>query len=167
MKQFIFYTCTLWLILWSQIFNNHFLGGSWFSPNLVLIAVLYFGLARGPLVGELVGLLWGLLIDASSLGLMGIHMLLYTLAGYIGGILRRQLDETKVWTQTVLCFSVSIFYFTLYTVLDRLLSGMGRPLDWKTTTQPLMNALLAPVLFWLLGQWDRIWDILPKERSPW
>ena len=42
------------------------------------------------LTGESVGFIWGLLIDASSLGLLGLHAVLYALAGYAAGMFRRQ-----------------------------------------------------------------------------
>ena len=71
------------------------------SADVILVVVLYFGLSRGPMTGELLGFFWGLLTDASSLGLMGMHALLYSAAGYLAVMLRRQLDENKVWTQAI------------------------------------------------------------------
>ena len=44
------------------------------------------------------------------LGLMGLHTLLYGMAGYTGGMVRRQLDETKAWTQAIFSLGVSLVY---------------------------------------------------------
>jgi rod shape-determining protein MreD len=110
MKKFLYYSVTLMGVLWLQILCNHFLGGSWFSINGVLVAVLFFGLSRGPLVGQLMGFAWGLLMDASSLGMMGLHTLIYAVAGYSAGLLRRQLDEAKAWTQAIFSFAGTLIY---------------------------------------------------------
>src|SRR4051812_27685568 len=101
MKRPIFYVLTLLGVLWIQMAGNYFTGPSGLSANPVLIVVLYFGLSRGPLAGELLGFLWGLLVDASSLGLLGQHAILYAGAGFFAGALRRQLDEKKAWTQAI------------------------------------------------------------------
>lgn len=167
MKKFIFYGVTAWLILWTQVFINHFLGGSWVSINLVLDSVLYFGLIRGPLTGQFLGLVWGLLIDASSLGLMGMHMLLYAVGGYTAGMLRRQLDADKPWTQAIFCLTVSIFYLLFYFIIDRLLSGADQPIDWKIATQPFFNAVAAPMIFWAMGRWEEAWHMTVEERPTW
>jgi rod shape-determining protein MreD len=163
MKKLLFGIVTLWAVLFLQSINNHLLGGSWFSMNCVLIVVLFFGLSRGPLAGETFGLFSGLLVDASSLGLMGMHTLLYTLAGYASGMLSRQLDETKVWTQTIFSFAVSFIYIVFYFGLTYLFSAAERPATWTAFTQPLLNALLAPLLFWLMRRWADAWGLFPVE----
>src|SRR6266481_4483731 len=98
MKRTFYYGVTVWLFLWLQVVSNHFLGGTLVSVQWILMAVLHFGLVRGPWVGESIGFVWGLLVDASSLGLLGIHATLYALAGYAAGMFRRQLDSSKIWT---------------------------------------------------------------------
>jgi len=73
---------------------------------------------RGPLAGETIGFMWGLLVDASGLGLVGLHALLYAAAGYMAGMLRRQLDEDKIWTQAIFTVIVSVLYVVFYLILD-------------------------------------------------
>jgi len=162
-KRFLFYVLTIWMILWLQILYNHYFGGSRFSVYLVLIVVLYFGLLRGPLVGQLLGFVWGLLTDASSLGLLGIHVFLYALAGYAAGMLRRQLDETKTVTQATFTFAVTIGYIGLYMALDHLFTSTERPVTWQLAMQPFVNALLAPAIFWFMRQWSDLWQLFPVE----
>src|SRR5438128_2269023 len=81
MKRILYFVLTLWIFLWAQVVSNHYLGGTLFSVQWILLAVLHFGLIRGPWVGETMGFIWGLLVDASSLGLLGLHAMLYALAG--------------------------------------------------------------------------------------
>src|SRR5437762_7111568 len=77
MKRTLFYLMTLLGVLWLQMAGNYFAGSSGFSVDAILIVVLYFGLSRGPLAGEMLGFAWGLLMDASGLGLIGLHAFLY------------------------------------------------------------------------------------------
>ncbi|MFA5974990.1 MAG: rod shape-determining protein MreD [Elusimicrobiota bacterium] len=164
MKRFLFYVLTIWLVLWAQVLHNHYLGGSRFSVDLILIVVLYFGLLRGPVTGQVMGFVWGLLIDASSLGVMGLHGLLYALAGYGAGMLRRQLDESKAFTQVILTFAVSVCYTGLYLVLDHLFATTTRSMGWQLAVQPLVNAFLAPIFFWSVHAWVELWQLFPAEN---
>lgn len=163
MKRFFYFVLTMWAVLWAQVILNHYLGGSWFSVDFVLISTLYFGLARGPMTGQLVGVLLGLLVDAASLGMMGLHALLYAAAGYFSGLSRRQLDETKPWTQGIYTFLTSLVYVALYLSLDRLLGTELRPVSPRFFAQPLANAIAAPFLFWILERWTAAWDIRREE----
>ena len=164
MKRLLFYILTIWIVLWLQVLHNHYFGGSRFSVNLVLIIVLYFGLMRGPIVGQSLGFIWGLLTDASSLGLMGMHTLLYALAGYVAGMLRRQLDETKTFTQSFFTFAASLAYVVLYVGLDHVFTSAERPVGWQMAIQPVVNALLAPAFFWFMRWWSGLWQLFPLEH---
>ncbi len=163
MKRVLYYLITLIGIIWVQVLANHWLGGSWVSLNVVFLAVLYFGLARGSLVGQLMGCGWGLLTDASSLGVMGLHTLIYAASGYTGGLLRRQLDATKVWTQALFSVGGTVAYLTLYLGLYHFFSPSGS-VSWHIAVQPVANAVFAPAEFWLLERWAEAWGIFPLEH---
>jgi rod shape-determining protein MreD len=162
MKKFIFYFLTVWLVLWAQIGSNHFVGDWGWAADGVLVAVLSVGLSRGPLVGEVLGFIWGLLVDASSLGALGTHAILYAGAGYLAGMLSRQLDESKLWTQAIFSFGVSCVFLALLQVFDRVFSSTSRPANWTILVQPLSNAVVAPVVFYLMRQWTRLWNLFPE-----
>jgi rod shape-determining protein MreD len=164
MKTALYYLLTLIGVFWVQGAINNFVGTSGFSINVVLVAVLYFGLSRGPMVGELLGFFWGLLVDASSLGLMGLHALLFTSGGYCGGMLRRQLDENKAWTQMIFSFGVSLLYVLVYLLLERVFAVESRPPSWSIAAQPLINAAAAPFVFWVMQRWSQFWDMAPVEE---
>ena len=164
MKKAFYFVITLWIVLWGQVVSNHFLGGTLFSVQWILIAVLHFGLARGPWEGEWVGFVWGLLVDASSLGLLGIHAILYALAGYAAGMLRRQLDSSKMWTQAIFSWMASTVYFVLYWVLERFFSVNEGAFQWAFLTVPLINAVFAPLVFRALDRWSEVWDMEPVEH---
>jgi rod shape-determining protein MreD len=164
MKKWIYYILTLWGVLWLQILLNHFLGGTWAAVDLILVTVLFNGLSRGPLVAEGMGFVWGILVDASSLGLMGIHAILYALSGYMAGLVRRQLDESKAWTQAIFSFGVSVLYALLYLGLDRIFGRGNRPMGWSLLIHPFANAVIAPLVFWLMERWAESWEIFPLEN---
>ena len=165
MKSALYYFLTLWIFLWLQVVSNHFLGGTVFSIQWILLAVLHFGLARGPWIGESLGFIWGLFIDASSLGLLGLHAVLYALAGFAAGMYRRQLNISKLWTQTIFSWMATVVYFALYLVMTRFLSTGEEPFQWGILTGPVMNAICAPVVFSALDYWARLWEMVPEERE--
>ena len=116
-------------------------------------------------VGESVGFIWGLFIDASSMGLLGVHAILYALAGYAAGMFRRQLDSSKIWTQAIFSWMVSVVYFALYLLVERFFRYPGEgPFQWMLLTVPVMNAIFAPFVFRALEVWAIAWDMKPEER---
>lgn len=161
-KPAAYYVLTLFMVFWLQAAGNFVSGFSGVSANLVLIAVLYFGLSRGPMVGEGLGFFWGLMIDASSLGILGTHALLYASAGFLAGMLRRQLDEDKGWTQVIFSFAISFLYVVFSLIVERMFASAVRTPSWSMLAQPFINALVAPLLFWFLRAWSQLWDLFPE-----
>ena len=164
MKRALFLFFTVWILLWGQVVSNHFLGGTIFAVQWILIAVLHFGLARGPWSGEIMGFTLGILVDASSMGLLGVHAILYSLAGYAAGMVRRQLDDSKVWTQAIFSWVASMVYFILYLVVEKFFSASEGSFQWAFVTVPVMNAIFAPVVFQALELWSQVWDMTPEEH---
>ena len=164
MKTFFFYLITLWGLLWLQLAQTHWMGGSGLAIHMALIATLYFGLARGALAGVLLGAVWGLFLDAAVMGPLGLQAFLLAAIGYMAGIGRRQLDETKIWTQFFLTVVMTLLYTLLYVGLSRLFMADPRPFVWRLFLQPFVNAVAAPVLFWFLGWWTELWAIFPLEH---
>ena len=162
MKKMFYVLATLWGVLGLQTVTVHFLGGSRVSFDVVLIAVLFYGLTRGPAAAQLMGFVWGLLVDASVLGVVGLHSLLYALCGFSAGMLRRQLDESKPWTQSLFTFGITAVYALLYGFLMRVLSPESGVLSAALLTLPILGAALAPVIFWLMHQWNRMWNVTER-----
>ncbi|MBN8570088.1 MAG: rod shape-determining protein MreD [Ignavibacteria bacterium] len=55
------------------------------APDLVILMVIYVGIARGHIEGSIIGFLSGLMIDMLSGSFLGLSALSYTLAGFIAG----------------------------------------------------------------------------------
>lgn len=159
MKTALFYAVTLAGALWLEILQQHVLGGSWISLEGLTIATIYWGLSRGATAGAVTGFTWGLFMDASTLSLLGERALWYTVAGFLAGRLRRQLDESKPWTQAIFTLLVSIGVLVGEMVTERIFHGNVRPLYLGTWLQPVWNALAAPLLFAGLRAWDQFWNV--------
>lgn len=165
MKPTLYHLLTLWLLLWVQVVSNYYCGGPLFSVQWAFLATLYFGLSRGPWVGECMGFTWGLFLDAASLGSLGVNAMLYAVAGYAAGSMRRQLDASKLWTQCIFSLLASVAYYSVYFLVTRFLSSADEPLRWMYLTVPVLNALVAPVLFHALRYWSHAWDMTTLERD--
>lgn len=55
------------------------------APDLVILMVIYIGIARGHIEGSIIGFLSGLMIDTLSGSFLGLSALSYTVAGFIAG----------------------------------------------------------------------------------
>ncbi len=89
MKRFLFYTA---LVLVSfSLQNNVFAASSLIStvPNIMLIVVFSFGFLRGSSHGMLLGFACGLLSDVFFGSTLGVSALLYTIMGFLIGLLGR------------------------------------------------------------------------------
>lgn len=163
MKRVAFYVITVMGGLWLEIVLSHVLGGSWLSIQPLAIAVMYWGLSRGPVAGPVIGFLWGLMLDAASLGLLGERALLFSSAGFVAGVFRRQLDETKPWTQAVFTFLVSIGIVLGEQLIEHVALDAARPVAPITWLRPFWNAAVAPLVFLCMQSWDLIWDVRRVE----
>lgn len=159
----LYYLLTLWGVLAIQILS-HSLGGSGVPLNIALVAVVYMGLFQGPWVGEMMGFLWGILMDASFFGSIGVNALLLGGVGYLSGMLRRQLDETKAGTQALFTFGASFLFIFLAYALDRMFTPGVGPMTWRVLLQPVANAIVAPPLFWIMRRWAGAWNLTTETQ---
>jgi len=128
------------------------------GPHFLLILTIYIALMRGPLVGETMGFLWGLSADGISVTLFGSQAFLLTLIGFISGKMSRNLDESKPWAQIIFILAMSVMYFGGLYALFRIFIGADRRIGAAfLVVHPIINALLAPVVFWLVGRGANLW----------
>ena len=163
MKKAIFYLSTLIFVLGIQLIINRY-AGHMLSVDITLISILYFGLVQGPWRAQALAFTWGLLLDAASLGVLGLHALLYAVAGFAAGTVRRQLDEDKIWTQSLFAMLTTLLFIVVYRVLERLLANGEGLWTWRTFALPVANALAAPIVFWFLNQWVDMWNYSTQKR---
>jgi rod shape-determining protein MreD len=129
---------------WSQFFTLWGL-----APNIILVLVIFSALSDGPFVGQWMGFFWGLAWDAMSVSLFGGHVLVFTIIGYLAGMLSRQWDETKISSQAIIVLICSVLYTALLWVVYQVFSPAQSPMQLNliTVLQPFCNVLIAPILF--------------------
>jgi len=91
------------------------------APDLVLLAVIYVGIARGHIEGLILGFISGLMIDMLSGSFLGLSALSYTMAGFIAGYFcmkEREYSLSKYYLVGIvfLCalISNSIYFLIFY-----------------------------------------------------
>ena len=103
-------------LLQTTILSFHDASG--FSPNLLMIITMSFGIMRGRREGMLVGFACGFLMDVFFNTLMGPYMLLYMTIGYINGffhknfVLENAMLPVLVITVDEIIYNIFIYIFS-------------------------------------------------------
>lgn len=79
-----------------------FLTFSFIGPDLIIIMLIYYALLYGQMFGMVLGFILGFLFDLVSGSLLGSHMFVYTLTGFISGYFY---NENKI------SFNLNSFFF--------------------------------------------------------
>lgn len=126
-------------------------------PNILLTSLIFIGLLRGPLAGELLGFSWGLAWDALSVETFGSHALLFTLMGYLSGRLSRQWDESKIITQMVITGLASLAFWAGKLIIFALFGSAAESGSVTALAgfQVLANMIISPIIFILVAPFRR------------
>ncbi|MGZ6793714.1 MAG: rod shape-determining protein MreD [Mycobacteriales bacterium] len=108
------------------------------APDLLLVLVVAFALAEGPMSGMVTGFGAGLLADALSVHEMGRLALAYCVAGYVTGMLQDDTDRSTVqpFAAVALGAVVALLAFAVEGVL------LGDP---RLTLHPVLRAAVSTV----------------------
>jgi len=136
------------LALETSIFGEMTLYGT--KPQLLLLVTVAIALSEGPLLGMTAGFTFGLLTDM-VLGLpAGVTALTYTLAGYVVGRIRMQMQAPSAWMPIgMIAFATlaaMLFYGAFSLVLGQESLPPGRVLR-HAVQGALYNGLLTPFLY--------------------
>ena len=122
------------------------------APQFLLVLTFVVAARRGPIPAMCFGFAWGTVLDVYALHLMGGASLALTLAGYLVGNIRRQVDVSSIAPQSVIII-VGTWAFFLFTGFLGLV--FMRHFAWPGwglfLLAPVYNCVLAPALF-------RLWD---------
>ena len=93
------------------------------SPNLLLIITFSYGLLYGEFVGLITGLFCGLLCDMYYDGVFGSFILIYSLIGFVNGMLNSSFFENSVNTTMLLSlangFAYNIYIYLVHFLIRR------------------------------------------------
>lgn len=158
MRKFIFYLITFVVGVCIQVMGSKFFVPFGIAPNYLLIFTIYFSLIRGPLVGETLGFFWGVSADGITAELFGAQAFLLTCIGFLSGRMSRKLDVSKPWAQIIFVFLMSALYFAGLFMLYYIFAEAKRTIGFSVMIfHPLMNALLAPAIYWIIRKWVQAW----------
>ena len=151
MRKYAFYFIILFIIPAIQFSLSRYFTISGLAPNLILITIVFMGLMRGPIMGEVIGFSMGLFWDSLSVGLFGSHAFIFTTVGYLCGKLNKKWDEENISTQAFLVFASSVFYWgCLYVLYYTFGTGIYQfEINKIVIIQPFYNVLVTPLIFFI------------------
>ena len=80
----------------------------WAEPDLLLVTIVCVALAAGSVPGAAAGFAGGLLVDAMTLGTLGVTSIVLTLAGYWAGRYGETTGRGRRYAAPLAAFAISI-----------------------------------------------------------
>jgi rod shape-determining protein MreD len=125
-------------------------------PNLILIAIVYLGLTKGIVSAEVMGFLFGLTWDVFSTGIFGIRAVMFTVVGYLTGMMNKSFDKNRLPAQVVIVFLANLTYWFGFSFIYLiLLAGENNSSSFITAQavfKVLATVLFAPIIFFILDR---------------
>lgn len=116
------------------------------APQILLALTILIAARRGPISAMLLGFVWGLYADTIRADLFGANALLYMLAGYCAGMVRRQMDLRAIGPLAATVFILSWTYALLFGVLGQIFLKSFLWIGWPSfLAAPFLNAMVAIV----------------------
>ncbi len=165
MKRFL---CCVLLILAAFFLQNNVFSASPLiltTPNVLLILVFSFGFLRGSTEGMLIGFACGLLSDIFFSNTLGTSALVYTLLGYVIGLLGRYYHTEFADMPLILCLISDLFYHLGVFLVAFALRGqlhIGSYLIGVVLPELAYTALLTLLLYPLLRKINSViekWEV--------
>ena len=131
-------------------------------PDLILILVVYIALYNGTVVGIMAGFLSGLIFEFLSLAPMGLHSFVFTVLGFLSGMLYRKYNIRRFFFPFVLGLSATFLKMGVLFILNVLFGksiqvyNLFAASSWIEVTE---NAFCAPLLFLLLGSFPNAFEV--------
>lgn len=141
-----------------------FLNTGTIGPDFLLIFVVFFSLFRGEFVGMWVGFFAGLLEDGANwvLGgttgtfvpIVGIHALVYTIAGFALGKLSQVFDRYQTAPIIALVFVTALIVRFFAWTLQGIVEDFNK--NYSLIGPAAFTAIISPIWFSFLGWFYRI-----------
>lgn len=124
------------------------------APQFLFALTVLVAARRGPVQAMILGFTCGLYLDALRADLFGADALLYTLAGYAAGSVRKQLDLRAIGPLAATTAILSWSYVLLVGLVGLIFAGSFFWVGWvPVLLTPLLNALVASAaaVVWDIG----------------
>lgn len=129
-------------------------------PNLVVVLVLVITARRGAVEGLIWSLVGGMVLDVLALDAIGVNMLALSAVVLISSFARKRLFHSGILVPMLLAIVATFAYAIVLTAIRGIMGdGFSPPLAVLRLTflQALLNALLVPPLYLLVG-WLFRWE---------
>jgi rod shape-determining protein MreD len=145
------------LIHWWWTANLSFFG---VAPNLIFLAAMSAAIITRPAKAIAYCFFFGIYLDLLGSNLFGAYALTYTLMAYCIYMMKRHLDLIGPFSQIIAALSLTLVTMLFYQALSLTLSRIN-PLQLKAfLVEPFLNAILAPIVFYIFVQLKRRYHIL-------
>lgn len=131
-------------------------------PDLILILVLYIALHNGTVAGMTAGFFSGLIFDFLSLAPMGLHSFVFTVLGFLCGILYRKYNVHRFFFPLILGLVATFLKVGILFILNILFGQSIQVYNLLSISfwiEAAANALCVPVLFILFGLFPNAFEI--------
>ena len=149
----LFVACTL---VFALLVNLVPLGREPAVPDLLALVLVFWNVHQSRRVGVGLAFMFGVVMDVHDGAVLGQHALAYTLLSYFAITIHRRLLWFTVPSQAV---QILPLFFAAHAVslLVRMVAGGMFP-GWQMLLAPVFEALLWPIVTWLL--------LAPQRRAP-
>ena len=131
-------------------------------PDFFLILVVYIALYNGTVAGITAGFVSGLIFDFLSLAPMGLHSFIFTILGFLYGMLYQKYNIRRFFFPFILGLSATLFKMGILFLL-KILFGQSiqvyNVLALPFWIEVVENAFCAPLLFMALGLFPNAFEI--------
>jgi len=164
MRKVLFVIVTILIGLPIQFFFSRYLNFFGVGPHILLLAVVAIGFIRGPMLGEVVGFSWGLIVDSIGVSMFGLNSLLLALGGYISGRLRRRIASERPQAQVVIGLVSTLLYGLFAAIIHLILEEGGERLILVNTVMAcILSILVVTAVFWVMERWLRLWQLRQEQ----
>jgi rod shape-determining protein MreD len=137
--------------------------GSTIAVNLVLVVVVYAGLAFGAAGGLVAGTIGGLIQDSLAGGIVGIGGFSKTLVGFLVGVLGAQFIVSQTLPRFVMFVGATILHEAVFQVLYSIVDARPFRLVWSAVLmQAVINGLIGVLAFMVI---ERGPEVLQRRRA--
>ena len=143
-------------LAFALIFNLVPLGRAPAVPDLLALVLVFWNVHQSRRVGVGLAFMFGVVMDVHHGAVLGQHALAYTLLSFFAITIHRRLLWFTVPSQAV---QILPLFFAAHAVslLVRMVAGGMFP-GWQMLLAPVFEALLWPIVTWLL--------LAPQRRAP-
>lgn len=122
-------------------------------PDLALVIIVFVAHKNGPMMGQIVGFLGGVVLDLMSLSPLGLHALIGTVIGYLYGLTRGKMFVDPIFMPIIMVVVATIIKVLTMAVAGALfrIEYAAGLLSSKFFVELGYSSLVAPMIFALLG----------------